>query len=173
MKLKRAVAAGAAIVITGFSLAACGSDADGEGDGGEDSNESVDAGSGIDVSDSPSDAPVEEFCETWNDDSIGGGPDDTPDEQADSAHEAAAALAEIGSPEGLDDAGRHGFEVFVDFLANVDADDIASFAEANPSDPDAFAQVLGIDAEEADDVIAFITYAAQQCYAPSTDAPTP
>ena len=125
------------------------------------------------MGDSPDDATVEEFCETWNDDSIGGAEDDTPEEQADSAHAAAAALAEVGSPEELDDAARHGFEVFLDFLANVDADDIASFAEANPSEPDAFADALGIDAEDADDVIAFITYASQQCYAPSTDAPTP
>ena len=117
-----------------------------------------------DASDAPDDASIKDFCAVWNDDSIGGGDDDTPEEQADAAHEAAGALAEVGSPEGMDDGARNGFEVFLDFLSDVDADDIATFAEANPGDADAFADSLGIDKDDADDVIAFITYASQECY---------
>jgi hypothetical protein len=170
MRLKRALATVAAIVVAGFSLAACGGDDDGDNDGAatSDSSDAPD-----DASDAPDDATVEEFCAVWNDDSIGGGEDDTPEEQADAAHEAAAALAEVGTPEGMDDGARNGYEAFLGFLAGVDADDLAGFAEANPADPEAFAESLGIDEEDADDVIAFITYASQQCLGLATDAPTP
>lgn len=176
MRLKRAIATGAAIVIAGFSLAACGGDGDdGDNGGGGGAADSSDTGDEPDdVSDAPDDATVEDFCAVWNDDSIGGGSDnDTPEEQADSAHEAAAALAEVGAPEGMDDGARNGYEAFLSLLAGVDGDDIASFAEADPADPEAFANALGIDEDDAADVIAFITYASQQCVGLSPDAPTP
>jgi hypothetical protein len=167
MKLKRAVATGAAIVIAGFSLTACGSDGGGDGGGGGDASDASDAGG------SPDNATIEDFCGVWNDDSIGGGEDDTPDEQADAAHEAADALAGVGTPEGMDEGSRNGFEVFVKFLSGVNGDDISKFAEANPTDPDAFAESLGIDKGDADDVIAFITYASQQCLDLPTEVPSP
>jgi hypothetical protein len=165
MKLKRAVATGAAIVIAGFSLTACSSDGDGDSGGG--------GGDASDAGDSPDDATMEDFCGVWNDDSIGGGEDDSPDEQADAAHDAAGQLADVGTPEGIDEGARNGFEVFVKFLADVDGDDISKFAEANPTDPDAFADSLGIDKDDADDVIAFITYASQQCLDLPTEVPSP
>ncbi len=99
--------------------------------------------------------------------------DDTADEQADAAHEAADKLAEVGSPEGMEDGARNGYEVFLEFLSDVDGDDIAKFAEANPADPDAFADSLGIDKDDADDVIAFITYASQQCWTCPSETAAP
>jgi hypothetical protein len=166
MKLKRALATGAAVVITGFSLTACGDDDGGNDGGGGGGGDAGDAG------DSPDNASTEDFCAVWNDDSIGGGADASPDEQADAAHEAADALAEVGTPEGMDESARNGFEVFVEFLSEVDGDDIEKFSNANPSDPDAFADTLGIDKGEAEDVIAFITYSAQECVPSMDDLPT-
>ncbi len=171
MKLKRALATGAAVVIAGFSLAACSSDGDGDGGGGGgDASDAGDAAEVGDAGDSPDDASVEDFCAVWNDDSIGS-EDDDPDEQAEAAHIAAEKLAEVGTTEEMDDAARNGFEVFVEFLSGVDGDDIEKFAEANP-DADAFADALGIDTEDADDVIAFITYASQKCYVAPSETPT-
>jgi hypothetical protein len=166
MKLKRALATGAAILIAGFSLTACGDDGgnDGGNDGGSDGGSSG--------GDAPDSATKEEFCAVWNDDTIGNGAGDSPDEQADAAHEAAEALAEVGTPDDLEESERNGFEVFVDFLAEVDGEDIETFAEADPTDQDSFADSLGIDKSEADDVIAFITYASQECLQLPTEAPS-
>jgi hypothetical protein len=165
MKLKRALATGAAVLIAGFSLTACGDDGGNDGgDGG-----SAEGSSGGDAPDS---ATKEEFCAVWNDDTIGNGAGDSPDEQADAAHEAAEALAEVGTPDDLEESERNGFEVFVDFLAEVDGEDIETFAEADPTDQDSFADSLGIDKSEADDVIAFITYASQECLQLPTEAPS-
>ena len=163
MKLKRALATGAAVVIAGFSLTACGDD-DGGGNGG--------SGNGSDAGDAPDGATTEEFCGVWTDDSLGGSEGDSPDEQADAAHEAADKLAEVGTPEGMDESARNGFEVFVEFLSKVDGDDIESFTNANPGDPDAFAESLGIDKEEGENVIAFITYSAQECVPGMEDLPS-
>ncbi len=161
MKLKRAIATGAALAVAGFGLTACG----GDGDGGGDTSAS-------DVADSPDDATLEDFCAVWNDDSIGGGADDSADEQAEAAHEAADKLAEVGSPEGMEESARNGYEVFLEFLSDVDGTDIEKFAETTP-DPDAFAEALGIDKDDADDVIAFITYASQQCLELPDETPAP
>lgn len=160
MKLKRALATGAAIVIAGFSLTACGDDEGGGGGGGEDAG------------DSPDQASTEEFCEVWNDDTIGGDVGDDPEAQAEAAHQAADALAEVGTPEGMDESERNGFEVFVEFLAEVDGADIEKFAEADPTDEGSFADTLGIDQDDADDVIKFITFASQECMQLPSEQPS-
>jgi hypothetical protein len=168
MKLKRAIATGVAVVVAGFAFTSCSSDGEGDGGSGDDSSTTGDAS---DAGDSPDDATLEDFCAVWNDDSIGS-EDDDPEEQAKAAHEAAGLLAGVGTPDGMDEGARNGFEVFVKFLAGVDGDDIEKFASASP-DADAFADALGIDTADADDVIAFITYASQNCYVAPTEAPTP
>ena len=78
----------------------------------------------------------------------------------------------MGTPEDIDEYARNGFEVFVQFLSDVDADDIDKFDEADPTDQGAFADTLGIDEDEAKDVIAFITYAATSCIPGADDLPT-
>jgi len=162
MKLKRALATGAVVVLAAFSFTACGDD---DGDGGG-------SGDGGDAGGAPTDASVEEFCEVWNDDTIGGGDSEDPEDQADAAHEAADRLSEVGTPEDIEDDARNGFEVFVEFLNDVEGSDIEKFAEADPTDQDAFADTLGIDKDEAEDVIAFITYAATTCVPGMDDLPT-
>ncbi len=163
MKLKRALATGATIVIAGFSLTACGDD---EGNGGGGGN------GGGDAADSPDDASTEEFCKVFTEmteDLDGGG---SAEEQADSAHELADKLSEVGTPEGADESQRNGFELYVDFLSEVDSEDIEKFEEADQNDPDAFADTLGLDEEEVADVTSFFTFAASSCVPGMEDLPT-
>jgi len=165
MKLKRALATGAAIVIAAFSLTACGDDDNG-GDGGGGGN------GGGDAADAPDNADTKEFCDVFTqmtEDLDGGG---SAEEQADSAHELADKLSEVGTPEGADESQRNGFELYVDFLAEVDADDIKKFEEADQNDPDAFADTLGLDEEEVADVTSFFTFAATACVPGMEDLPT-
>ena len=165
MKLKRALATGAAIVIAGFSLTACGDDDGGDNGGGS-------GNGGGDAADAPDNASTEEFCKVFTEmteDLDGGG---SAEEQADAAHELADKLSEVGTPEEADESQRNGFELYVDFLAEVDADDIEKFEEADQNDPDAFADTLGLDEEEVADVTAFFTLAATTCVPDMSDLPT-
>jgi hypothetical protein len=160
MKLKRSLATGAAVVIAGLSLVACGSDDDGGGGGGGDAG------------DSPDNASTEDFCKVFTDvtsDLSGGG---SADEQADAAHEVADKFSDVGTPEDMPEDARNGFEVFIGFLADVDSDDIEAFDEADPTDDDAFADALGIDKDEVADVTAFFTYAATACVPDIGELPT-
>ncbi len=117
----------------------------------------------------PADASTEDFCGVFTDvtaDLSGSG---SADEQADAAHAVADSFADIGTPEGIPDDARNGFEVFVDFLTEVDSDDIAAFEE---SDPDGLADALGVGEDEVADVEAFFTYAATECVPNMEDLPT-
>jgi hypothetical protein len=161
MKLKRSLATGAAVVIAGLSLVACGSDDDGGGGGG-----------GGDAGDSPDSASTEDFCGVFTDvtsDLSGGG---SADEQADAAHEVADKFNDVGTPEDMPEDARNGFEVFIGFLGDVDADDIEKFSETDPSDDQAFAEALGIDEADVADVTAFFTYAATACVGDLSQLPT-
>lgn len=177
MKLKRSLATGAAIVIAGLSLVACGGDDEG-GDGGGDASETSDtsdaddteAADDTDAADdagpaagAPDDANADDFCAVFTDvtaDLSGGG---SADEQADAAHEVADTFIDVGTPEDMPDGARNGFEVFINFLDGVDAADIEAFEEANPADNQAYADALGIDEAEVADVTEFFTYAATAC----------
>jgi hypothetical protein len=165
MKLKRALATGAVVVMAGFSLAACGDDDNGDGGGGG-SSDSGDAG------DSPDNADTDDFCAIFTEmtsDLDGAG---SADEQADAAHELADKLADVGTPEGADESQRNGFELYVDFLADVESDDIEKFEDADPNDEDAFANTLGMDEDEVADVTAFFTFAATACVPGMEDLPS-
>ncbi len=162
MKLKRSLATGAAVVIAGLSLVGCGDDDGGGGGGG-----------GADAGDAPDNASTEDFCKVFTDvtsDLSGGG---SADEQADAANEVADKFAETGTPEDMPEDARNGFEVFIGFLADVDADDIEAFEDADPADDEAFADALGIDEDEVADVTAFFTFAATACVGDIGDLPTP
>ncbi len=158
MKLKRSLATGAAVVIAGLSLVACGDD---EGGGG-----------GADVDGAPDNASTEDFCQVFTDVTSDLNDDGSADEQADIAHEVADNFAEVGTPDGIPDDARNGFEIFIGFLAEVDSDDIESFDDADPSDDQAFADALGISDDEVADVTAFFTYAATACVPDMEDLPT-
>jgi hypothetical protein len=161
MKLKRALATGAAVVIAALPLTACGDDdGGGSGDSGGSGSGSSDGG-GADAGDSPDDAESDDFCKVFTEMSgLEGG---SADDQADAAHEMADKLSDVGTPEDAPEDARKGFEVYVDFLADVDADDIEKLDEADPTDEDAFGDALGLDKDEVADVTAFFTYAATAC----------
>ena len=61
--------------------------------------------------------------------SSGGG---SADEQADAAHEVADKFNDVGTPEDMPEDARNGFEVFIGFLGDVDADDIEAFSKPTP-----------------------------------------
>ncbi len=159
MKLKRSLATGAAIVIAGLSLVACGDD---DGDGG----------GGADVDGAPDSASTEDFCQVFTNVTSDLNDDGSADEQADAAHRVADEFAEVGTPDDIPDDARNGFEIFIGFLAEVDADDIESFDDADPSDDQAFADALGISDDEVADVTAFFTYAATACVPDMSEIPT-
>ena len=160
MKLKRSLATGAAIVIAGLSLVACGSDDDGGGGGGGD------------AADAPTDASTEDFCKVFTDVTSDLSENGSADEQADAAHDVADKFNDVGTPEDMPADARHGFEVFIGFLGDVDSDDIEAFEEANPTDEDAFAEALGIDKDDVADVTQFFTYAATACVGDISEIPT-
>lgn len=91
------------------------------------------AGCGGDDADAaPDDASRSDFCEAFLDEPDGFDSDD-PDEAVDAAHDYADTLREVGTPDVSDDA-REGFEVYVDFLAGLEAGDADELEDAEPSD---------------------------------------
>ena len=166
MKLKRALATGAAIVIAGFSLTACGSDGDGDGGGG--------GGDASDAGDSPDDASdrgllrgLERRQHRWR---RRRHPRRAGRRRARGGRQAGRGRHPRGHGRGRPQRLRGVRRVP---LGAWTATTSTKFAEANPTDPDAFADALGIDEDDADDVIAFITYASQECYVPPTERPEP
>lgn len=143
MALRRALSTAIAVALTALSLTACGGGA-------------------------PDDASAEEFCTVWNVERTGND-DDSQDEQVDAAHESAEQLDEVGTPEDIDDGARHGFEVFVDYLAGVDTDDLEQMDRA--ADEDSLADAMGISEDDGTDVLAFFEYATVTCSV-TEDAPT-
>lgn len=135
MGIKRSVMIGIAAVLTALSVSACG--------GGP-----------------PDDAAAEDFCEVWTTE-LAGGDSDSPDEQVDAAHDSAADLEDVGTPEDLGEGARNGFEVFIEFLGNIDTDDLEAMEQAGSEE--SFQEVMGIDADDAADVITFFEHANALC----------
>jgi hypothetical protein len=163
MKLKRSLATGAAVVIAGLSLVACGSDDDGGGGGGGDAGDSGGA---------PDNASTEDFCGVFTDMSSDFSAGGSADEQADAAHELADKFNDVGTPDDIPADARNGFEVFIGFLGDVNADDIEAFDNASPDDAGALADVLGVDEADVADVTAFFTYTATACVGDLSQLPT-
>jgi hypothetical protein len=135
MSPARSLATATVIVLTALPLTGCGGGA-------------------------PDDAATDDFCEVWNTERAGSG-DDSPEDQVDAAHESADRLEEVGTPDGIEDDARSGFEVFVDYLGDVDADDMDEMNQA--ADEDSLADGMGISEDDAADVMAFFEYAAVTC----------
>jgi hypothetical protein len=139
--LRRTLLATAAAVIA-LCLAGCGDD-------------KVDAA----IDSAPASASVDDFCEVWNDDHVAA--DATSEEYADSLHEAAQKLAQVGTPEAVGDSERHGFETFVAVMSAIDADDVEQLQGA--AGPEDLADAFGLTAHEGRDLTAFLTYTATAC----------
>lgn len=132
--LKRRAADVSAPLLLALSLTACG---------------------GSDASSAPDDASSEEFCKVFFDQNTDIDPED-PDAQLKAAQEVADKLSEVGTPADFSDEAREGFEVLIDFIGELNADDIEEFTSA--ADP---SEVLNED--DAAKVTAFTTEAAQAC----------
>lgn len=140
--LKRPVLAlGAAALLT-VSLTACG---------------------GGSSADAPKDTSKSSFCDSWKD--MGSSIDDkaSPDDQADQAHKVADKLKSVGTPSDMSSDARKGFEVFTDFLANVNGDDVKKLTADSSDSP--------WSSDEEKEVEAFLTYAGS-CATGGTTIPS-
>ncbi len=132
--LNRRVAAVSAPLLLALSLTACG---------------------GSDAASAPEDASAEEFCDVFLNQSGEAAADDAK-AQLDEARDLADQLSEVGTPADFSDEAREGFEVFIDFIADLDEGDVEGFNDA--SDP---SEIFGAD--DAEKVATFTTAAAQAC----------
>jgi hypothetical protein len=113
--------------------------------------------------DAPDNASNEDFCNAFND-----APGDGAD--ADAVHDYADRLADVGTPSDITGDAREGFEIFVDYAADVSDDDISKFDDsADPSDI--------FDGDDASKVSAFVSKYAEICITSQleglpTDVPT-
>jgi hypothetical protein len=146
MNIKRYTAASSAAVLLALSLSACGG--------------------------APTDASTKAFCEAFNSSTdvfADIDPEGEPSEQAgkavDAFKEYADKLEEVGTPEGISDEEREGFELIVDELGDLDEGEVEKYLE-DPSGED-IAQVSEDDQKKVD---AFTTYAGEECGA--AEAPT-
>ncbi len=131
--IKRSVGAAGAAVLLAAALTACGGGASG----------------------APDDASSKDYCEAFGDEPKDADNKDT-DKAADSVHEYADKLAEVGTPKDIDGDARDGYEIYVDFLADIDGDDIKKFSEAESAD-----EVF--DGDDADKVDAFVAKTVEIC----------
>lgn len=153
--LKRCTAATAAALFV-FSLSACGDDGDGKDNKDSSSEQEGPA----------ADASEEDFCEAFNDPSLTDVAEDDYEAQADALHSYADALEDVGTPEGIPDDARNGYEVLVEAYHEIDADDL--------EDEDAQADLEEKYKDDEDDIEAFFAYAGEKCVAAGvpSDAPT-
>ncbi len=142
-RIKRPAAAVGAAVLLAFSLSACGG--------------------------APTDASKDDFCEAVNDQSAFEGVDiEDADAYVDALKEQAESLEEVGTPDDISDDAREGFDVYIDAIGDIDADDIE-----NPDDLED-----AISKDDQDKVEKFFEYQAETCtpeipdIEDLTDAPT-
>jgi hypothetical protein len=150
----RTLTVGAVLVAVGV-LGACG---DSDGDSGDDS------GGSSDVGDAPKDASEEDFCDAFNAaiESVAEVEGNViSEDQFEAYQDAVAELGEVGTPDGVTDEQREGFELYVEVLDDLDYDDVK---DLGPDDG-----FPGVDEEEEAKTLAFFTYASQTCI---EDVPT-
>jgi hypothetical protein len=135
--IKRPLAAAGATALLALSLSACG--------GG-----------------SPTDASKKDFCGGLADvvaasSAVSG---EEPDEKEwETIQEAYADLGDIGTPDGIGETERNGFEVTVDTISGLDYDEAKkSFGDEDGSD-----SIPGVSKDEEKDVEKFFTYASDSC----------
>ena len=136
-RIKRpAVALGAAVLLA-LSLSACGG--------------------------APTDASEKDFCEAYNGfGEVGEIDEDDFEAQADAANDYAEELEEVGTPEGIPDDARKGFEVWVEVFGDINADDL--------EDEDAQKAIEDKYEDDEDDVEAFSAYVGETC-TPEVEVP--
>ena len=132
MTIKRPLAAAGATVLMAFALTACGGGA----------------------SSAPKDASKDKFCETYM--AVGQDMTGEPsEEQWDKAKDQLEKLEEVGTPKGISDDAREGFEIFLDAVGDLDYDDA--------KDMDASDTVPGVSEDDEKKVTEFLTYVTSEC----------
>lgn len=106
----------------------------------------------------PTDAAKTDFCatatdQTWIQD-LGTDPDGQ--EIVDGFASWAEDLEEVGTPEDIDDDARKGFEVTVDYLSDLDADDFEDLSDAAAVTDD-------LSDDEQEQVDAYNAYVQETC----------
>ena len=137
--MKRPLAAAGASVLLALSLSACGGGA-------------------------PTDASKDDYCEavqgaSGNEDFTKALEDKDWDKIADLYKDAAEDIEKVGTPDSISDEEREGFEIQVDTLKSIDADDIKKAFESE--DGDAFEDEFSKD--EKKKVEAYQKYESETC----------
>lgn len=115
----------------------------------------------------PTDASKTEFCvavagQSWADDLDD---DSDGDDFADAFRKWGDELNDIGTPDGISDDAREGFEITVDYLRHVEGDDFDELDQIGPANED-------LSDEEAEKVTAFDEYVTTTCQPdPGVDLP--
>lgn len=128
-RIKRPAAAAGAAVLLAFSLTACGGS-------------------------SPDDASKDDFCKdvgTAFDQDFASEPSE---DEFNDFKDNVADLSDTGTPKGIPEDARNGFEVFVDAVDELDYDDVKD-ADADED--------FGISKDDQSDFEEFFTYAATEC----------
>lgn len=140
--IKRYAGAASAAAMLALSLTACGGGA-------------------------PGDASKDEFCEAFNsqyDFFKDFDAEASPEEQADAwvkgFNDYADKLEEVGTPEDISDEEREGFEITVEELGDLDADEVQKAIEDGDEE---FAEISKDDEEKAN---AFNEYGTEKCGGP-------
>ena len=113
----------------------------------------------------PTDASEEEFCEVYNaePDLDEGIADAEPAEQAEAFVDASQKLAddfeEVGTPEGIPEDAREGFEISIDAARDFDQDEVQTALEEE--DEDFFTSAF--EGDDLEKVEAFEEYASETC----------
>ncbi len=129
-RIKRPIAVVGATALLSFSLTACGG--------------------------APTDASKDDFCK-----SVGGvfetlfaaDADGPSEDQWKDVQDAVSELEDTGTPDGISDDERNGFEVFTEAVADADYDDIK----------DSDDEIPGVDKDDQADGEKFFSYAAETC----------
>lgn len=117
----------------------------------------------------PTDASKPGFCEVANDRSWAEDlPADADGEQiVDGFASWSEDLEEVGTPEGIPEDARKGFEVTVDYLGDLDPDDFEDLGDAAEVTDD-------LSEDEQEEVDAYNAYVAETCVPDTTiDVPEP
>ena len=121
----------------------------------------------------PTDASKEEYCDVVNDPEYAEGLDEDSDEQdyVDAVQLIAGDLRDVGTPEDIPDDAREGFEIQLDAVDDLEADDLDLDGGGNPL-------WEGLSADELEKVEAYTDYESETCpdyidIGPLEDADTP
>ena len=112
------------------------------------------------ASDAPDDASEEDFCEAFNNayEPLASSEDaELSEDQFNEFQDGVAEIGEVGTPEGISEEEREGFEIFVEEIADLSYDDFQESVESGDE------ELPGVSQEDSDKAGAFAEYAGKTC----------